>query len=190
MWELGAEEEGPGRGGGARGGASVSCGAETSGRVLRPALTHEAVRAQQLHHSQSVAHIFPRPRKQGENTQPTFCPHVRRQTNTRQFEPIRCGLIRRGERGRWGPCICDRRPHTHSKTQSSESKYTRARLCNPLHPRPILPTPTVVTQYDFLQIPKSDPGWNISARLPRHCASAVLPSPLLFLFTLQKQERR
>lgn len=73
---------------GARGGASFGCRAETSGRVLRPALTHVAARAQQLHHSQSVAHIFPRPRKQGENAQPMFCPHVQRETNSREFEPI------------------------------------------------------------------------------------------------------
>lgn len=32
-----------------------------------------------------------------------------------------------------------------------------------------------VTQYDFLQIPKSDPGWNISVRLPRHFASPFVP---------------
>ncbi len=36
-------------------------------------------------------------------------------------------------------------------------------------------TPPPVTQYDFLQIPKSDPGWNISVRLPRHFASPFVP---------------
>lgn len=40
-----------------------------------------------------------------------------------------------------------------------------------------------VTQYDFLQIPKSDPGWNISARLPRQFASTIVPLLSLRLFT-------
>jgi len=38
-----------------------------------------------------------------------------------------------------------------------------------------LPPTHTVTQYDFLQIPKSDPGWNISVRLPRHFASPFVP---------------
>ena len=50
---------------------------------------------------------------------------------------------------------------THSWTQ--KHNYTHTHTHNP-----------PVTQYDFLQIPKSDPGWNISARLPRQYAYTVL----------------
>lgn len=46
------------------------------------------------------------------------------------------------------------------------------------------PPPAPVTQYDFLQIPKSDPGWNISARLPRQFASTILPLSLFLSFSL------
>lgn len=63
----------------------------------------------------------------------------------------------------------------------STSAYTHALLYTHTHTQSHTPPPPApVTQYDFLQIPKSDPGWNISARLPRHFASANLPLSFSF----------
>lgn len=56
-------------------------------------------------------------------------------------------------------------PNTHIHTLLYTHTYTHTLT----HNNP------PVTQYDFLQIPKSDPGWNISVRLPRHFASPFVP---------------
>lgn len=101
----------------------------------------------------------------------------RRQTNSGQFEPTEPTE----PSGTGGGSV------TKETTRSSESKYTHARLCKPLQSSP---TPTIVTQYHFLQIPRLEPSWNISARLPRHCASAVPPRRFTFSSLGPEQRHR
>lgn len=96
--------------------------------------------------------------------------HMQRQTNKHvpeQTHKINFGCVEKKKRfTREDKINC-----TSTPEDLWTSVYTHAHLYTQSPPSPS----ASVTQYDFLQIPKSDPGWNISARLPRQFAYTILP---------------
>lgn len=117
-------------------------------------------------------HLWPRPHKQ-QHRQSVCWPHVQRQTH-RTHSAVDPGgeevVLVEGQGPKRLSTLLKANTHVHARALPSE-----------------LPTHTVVTQYDFLQIPKLEPGtFQLSAT--SLCLGRP-PSPLLCLFTQPRKER-